>query len=185
MTELPTVRIPGPDEEDAIMVLCRAIHGEIGLFSFSEEKVRNQLRRCWSRQGTIIGVIGPKDNLQASTCLVISDYYYTNDWHLAELWNYVLTPYRRSRNAEALIEFGKKCSDEIGVPYITGIITNDRVIEKVRLYRRRLGMPAGAFFVHNGAWVRGAPTMEDVQKTYGTLFSKRQATNGHLDVQGQ
>jgi hypothetical protein len=47
-----------------------------------------------------------------------------------------------------LIEFAKKCADEIGLPLTIGILTNQRMEGKVRLYRRSLGVPAGAWFVH-------------------------------------
>ena len=134
------------------MAMCRRLHSENGAFSFDDDKVRSCLHKCFNAQGTIVGVIGEPGALEASTCMSISDYYYTTDWHLAELWNYVAPEYRRSRNAEALIEFGKSCSDKMGVPFLTGIITNKHTAGKVRLYRRLLGYPAGAFFLYNSQW---------------------------------
>jgi hypothetical protein len=143
------------------MAMCRALHDENGLFPLNEDKIRGYLRKCHERKGTIVGVIGPRGKIEASTCLLISDMYYTNALHLAELWNHVGKDYRQSHNAEALIMFGKKCSDEIGIPLITGIITNNRVAGKVRLYRQVLGYPAGAFFVYNGQWMDGVKPSED------------------------
>jgi hypothetical protein len=164
--ELPAVRIARPADEEAVMESCRRLHRENGLFSFNDDKVRSCLHRCFNAEGTIVGVIGEPGNLQASTCMAISDYYYSNDWHLAELWNYVEKEHRRSRNAEALIEFGKECSEKMGVPFLTGIITNKQMAGKVRLYRRLLGYPAGAFFIHNASW-KSEP-MED----HGTLRAR-------------
>ena len=150
--DLPTVRIAVADDEPEVMAMCGRLHRENGLFTLNEEKVRNQIRKCFARQGTIVGVIGDHGKLQASTCLSISDYYYSDDWHLAELWNFVDKDYRKSRNAEALIEFGKSCADKMGCPLLTGIITNSHMAGKVRLYRRLLGHPAGAFFIYNSKW---------------------------------
>lgn len=142
------------------MAMCRNLHRENGLFSLNEEKVRALLQRCFDAKGVIIGLIGPEGGpLVGSICLSISDFYYTDDWHLAELWNYVEPEYRRIHNAEALIEFGKACSDKMQIPFFTGIITNRQMAGKVRLYRRMLGYPTGAFFLYNGNW-RSEPLVD-------------------------
>jgi hypothetical protein len=152
MDGLPEVRIAAPADEPAIMAMCRRLWEENGMFSYNEDRVRATLHRCYAAQGVIVGVIG-SDPIEASTCLAIAHYgHYTDDWHLEELWNFVDEPFRRGRNAEALIEFGKGCSDRMGIPLVTGIITNKQMIGKVRLYRRRLGQPTGAFFIYNGKW---------------------------------
>ena len=163
MKELPNVRIAEPTDRDEILAMCRRLHSENGLFSLNEKKLDNCLSKSFNRAGGIVGVIGDVGHIEASICMELSDFYYTDDWHLAELWNYVEPEYRKSRNAEALIEFGKSCSEKMGIPFITGIITNKHMAGKVRLYRRLLGYPAGAFFVHNSKW-KSEP-MED----HGTL----------------
>lgn len=150
--ELPYVRIATADDEEAVMAMCRRLHSENGLFSLNESKVRALLHRCYKKDGTIVGVIGEPGQIEASTCLAISDYHYTDEWHLSELWNFVEEPFRKSGNAEALIEFGKACAVKMGVPFITGIITNKQMAGKVRLYRRLLGYPTGAFFCYNSKW---------------------------------
>ena len=163
---LPKVRIATPADEEDVMAMCRALHEENGLFSLDEQKIRDIFRKFYERRGAIVGVIGPAGRIEASTCLLISDSYYTTDQHLAELWNHVGKEYRHSRNAEALILFGKECSDKIGLPLITGIISNNRVAQKVRFYRRYLGFPAGAFFVYGAKWKDGVkPSEEDFMTT--------------------
>lgn len=172
---LPTVRLAALGDEDAIMAMCRRLHAENGLFGLDETKVRVLLRKYYAREGVIVGVIGPSERLEASTCLLFSEMYYTRDWHLAELWNYVDDDFRRTHNAEALIDFGKRSAKQIGVPFITGIITNNRTAGKVRLYRRMLGYPAGAFFVFNGDWAGQAePTVEDFWRPFESRADKRQ-----------
>lgn len=157
------------------MGLVRELHRENGLFTLNEDKVRDCLRRCFRREKVIVGVIGAVGKIEASTCIMISDMYYTDDWHLAELWSHVGEDYRRSHNAEALIEYGKKCSEAIGIPLITGIITNKRVAGKVRLYRKVLGYPAGAFFVYNGKWSASVePTVEDFWRPFENRVETRQ-----------
>lgn len=149
---LPLVRLAQKEDEDNIVEMCKRLHVENGLFSLNIQKVRDCIRRYYDRQGVIVGVIGLPGKLEASTCLELSDFYYTSDWHLAELWNFVDEPYRKSYNAEALIQFGKSCADQMKMPLFTGIITNRQMAGKVRLYRRHLGYPTGAFFVYNANW---------------------------------
>ena len=154
-TYVNLVSIARPEEEGAIMAMCRRLHLENGLFDLNEDKVRTLLRHCYARKDNnetrvIVGVIrNCKGVIEASTCLTVSTYYYADSWHLAELWNFVDEPYRRSHNAEALIQYGKACARRMGIPLITGIITNHQLSGKVRLYRRLLGTPAGAFFIYN------------------------------------
>lgn len=152
MAELPLVRMANASDEDEIVAMCERLHAENGLFSLSIDKVRACLQQCWQRKGTVVGVIGMPGAIEASTCLALSDFYYTNDWHLAEFWNFVDVDYRRSRNAEALVEFGKDCARKMNMPLFTGIITNKQMAGKVRLYRKLLGYPTGAFFIYNANW---------------------------------
>ena len=160
--DLPHVRLAVPADEGEVMEMCRALHDENGLFTLSENKVKAIIRKFYDRKGTIIGVIGGTGKIEASTCIDISDSYYSEDNHLVELWNHVGKNYRNSRNAEALIRFGMECQKKIGIPLFTGIITNNRVAGKVRLYRQLLGYPAGAFFVYGGKWADGVkPSEED------------------------
>ncbi len=155
--DLPVVRLAVPADEAPILAMCRRLHAENGLFSLNENKVRDLVRRYYERKGTTIGVVGPIGSPEGVICLMFSEQYYTDDWHLAEVWNFVDEPFRASRNAEALVAFAKRCADELRLPLIIGIITRSRTAAKVRLYRRLLGPPAGAFWVHNGQWVNDDP----------------------------
>lgn len=154
MRELPKVRLPGSSEIDAIMAMCRRLHAENGLFSIDENKVKALIQRYYDRNLVILGVIGEPDRLEGSICLEVANYWYAedNDIYVSEIWNYVEPEHRRSRNAEALLRFGMECAEKMGIPLLTGIITNKQMAGKVRLYRRILGIMAGAFFVHNSKW---------------------------------
>lgn len=145
------VRKAAPSDEPELMVMCRKLHEENGIFSFSERKVRDCLQSAWNGRGGIIGVIGAPGKIEGSICLTIGDYFYTDEFNLSELWNFVLPEYRKSTNAKELIRFAVRCSDEIGIPLIIGVISNERTVAKVGLYRRLLGDPAGGFFVHHPA----------------------------------
>jgi hypothetical protein len=145
------VRKAVPSDEPELMDMCRKLHSENGIFAFSERKVRNILQSAWNGQGGIIGVVGSPGKIEGSICLTICDYFYTEDFHLGELWNFVLPEHRKSTNAKEMIRFAMRCADEIGIPLIIGVLSNERTAAKVGLYRRLLGDPQGAFFVHQPA----------------------------------
>jgi hypothetical protein len=162
--ELPKVRRAGWADEEEVMAMCRRLHAENGLFSLDEDKVRTLLHYAFAdppEHMTYIGVIGETGHIEASTCFQVSGYYYTSDIHLAELWNYVQPEFRRSRNAEALIKFGKETAESLNLIFLTGIITNTQTAGKVRLYRRLVGYPAGAFFIHNAPQWKNEPMAEN------------------------
>jgi hypothetical protein len=158
---LPQVRIVTADDEEEVVAMCKRLHEENGLFSLSETRVRECIRRCINAQGTIVAVIGPPGGIEGSICMEMTSFYYTDDLHLSELWNFVDEQHRRSRNAEALIEFGKACALKMQMPFFTGIITNRRLAGKVRLYRRLLGNPVGAYFIFNANWATHPEPMFD------------------------
>lgn len=141
------VRLATHDDEDELVAQCRRLHEENGLMEMSERKVRDMLRRSFDRMGGIIGVIGKPGEIEASIALSIGQIWYSDEWFLEELFNHVLPEYRRSTNARDLIVFAKNCADEIGLPLLIGVLSNDRTAAKVRLYERQLGTPSGAFFL--------------------------------------
>ncbi len=171
----PIVRLASNAEEEEIMEMCREIHAENGLVSMAEDKVRAMLHKAFNKEGGIIGVIGKPGSLEAIIMIVMTSFWSSDDTHLEELFAYVRRPFRTKFNgadtikmphAEALVNFAKKCSDDIGVPLVIGIITNKRMAGKVRLYRSILGYPAGAYFVINPQWINGEDlTNEDFWRT--------------------
>lgn len=173
--EPSVVRLASKLEEEELMEMCREIHAENGLVSMAEEKVRAMLNRAFNKEGGIIGVIGKPGSLEAIIMIVMTKFWSSDDDHLEELFSYVRRPFRTKFNgadtikmphAEALVNFAKKCSDEIGIPLVIGIITNKRMAGKVRLYRSILGYPAGAYFVVNPKWIDGEDlTNEDFWRT--------------------
>lgn len=147
------VRLADADDEREIMGLARLLHGEIGVFEFSEPKVRKMVQSAIdgpvpSRRG-LIGVIGDRDDLHGMVYLEISAEYYTDDICLIERFNYVLPQQRKTTASDDLIAFSQSMSDQFGLPLLMGIFTNERTMAKMRFYRRHLGEPLGHFFGHN------------------------------------
>jgi hypothetical protein len=142
------VRIATEVDVPQIIRLCFELHEENGLASMSEEKVTGLVGRCIARQGGLIGVIGSPTNLEAMIALQIDSLWYTDAEILSELFNFVRADCRHSNHAKRLVSFAKMTAEGMGLPLFIGVISNHRTKAKVRLYRRQLGEPAGAFFIH-------------------------------------
>lgn len=148
------VRKAVPDDEEELMQMCRALHAENGIFPLSEWRIRNLLHRAFGKvepSDAMVGVIRRSNVIEGMILMLIGQFYYTDDWCLEELFNYVRPEYRKSTNAKDLVSFGKRCADELGIPLVIGIVSNERTKAKIELYRRQLGDPIGAYFVHRPA----------------------------------
>ena len=141
------VRLAQPSEEDDLMEMCRMLHEENGLFPMSEERVRQVLKMAFERKGGILGVIGAPGKIEAMICMLISQIWYWDQWHLDELFSYCRPEYRKSNNAKLLIQFAKRCADETGMHLTIGVISDQRLEAKKRLYQRLLP-EGGAFFIY-------------------------------------
>jgi len=131
------------------MELCRELHAENAMFSMDEAKVAAMLERAFKQQGALIGALGPTGAIEGAIFMLISSFWYTNDFCLEELFSYVRPEFRRSTNAKELVNFGKRCSDELGIPLVIGVVSNIRTEAKVGLYKRQLADPVGAYFAYN------------------------------------
>lgn len=153
------IRLAQPSDEPELLELFRMMHAEGGLRPLDVDCVRETFARAFNRKGGILAVIGAPGNIRAMLYMLITRAYYTRENHIEELFNWVHPDHRKSDYSKLMIEYAKKCSDEISrdmgrkVPLIMGVLTNRRMSAKVRLYRLFFGMPVGAFFVHNATWV--------------------------------
>lgn len=155
------VRIATAADEPEIIRLLHLMHAEGGMLPLDEGCAREIFARAFNREGGIIGVIGEPDSIQAMIYLLITRFWYTRDNHLEELFNYVRPDSRKTDHAKTLISYARKCSDQIGIPLVIGVLANRAMEAKVRLYRQMLGFPSGAFFVHGAKWENASPTNED------------------------
>jgi hypothetical protein len=160
------VRRGGRADETDILKLCHELHAENGMFDMDDACVCDTLTRAYDRQGAIIGVIDGDNEIAAAIFLCLSRLWYRPQEHLEELFNYVRPKYRKTRYADTLIEFAKTCSDQTNLPLMIGVVTNKRLESKVRLYRRKLGLPSGAWFVHGvPSW--GNDSVIDIKGLWG------------------
>lgn len=147
------VRFGEVEDTEQIFRLMTLAHGEAGEHSMNEEKVRARIHYAVSKQGSVIGVIGERgDKLRGYVLLLVDPIWYSSEYQLLELSNFVHPDHRRSDYAKQLIRFSRACAEDLGIDLMMGIISNNRTEAKIRLYRRQIPY-AGAFFTYhpNGA----------------------------------
>lgn len=175
------VRIATRSDEPEIIQLLHVMHFENGMMPLDEPCASEFFGRAFDRKGGIIGVIGNPGDVKAMIYLLITRFWYTSANHLEECFNFVRPDQRKSNYARTLINFAQKCADEIKIPLLIGVLTNNRMEEKVRLYRRSLGIPAGAFFVYGANWSVCDPSSEDFWRAPFSSAKERH----RLDTPGQ
>jgi hypothetical protein len=146
LTVSPVRKAVLADKPD-IMQMCEENHCDNGQFSFCARKVETTIDRAFNGGGAIIGVVG-QNQIEGMLVLVIDQFWYTQDWCLEEYQNYVRPQFRKSTHAKDMINFGQRCSDELGIPLVIGVVSNERTRAKMELYRRQLGEPKGGYFMH-------------------------------------
>ncbi len=146
LTTIP-VRKARKEDRDTILRICVQNHGENGQFAYSPAKVEGMVDRAFSGGGSIIGTVG-NNKIEGLILLMIGQHWYTDEYCLEEVMCYVLPEHRRSTHAKDMISFAKRCSDELVIPLVIGVVSNERTKAKVELYRRQLGEPVGGYFIY-------------------------------------
>ena len=144
---LPKVRLATREDLFEVISLGRELHKENGLMAMDDEAIVKAATNAVLGTDGVVGVIGAPDHIEGLIFLQLRQFWYSNEMHLEELLNFVKPQYRRSENAKALIEFAKTAATKLGVPLLIGVLSNEQTQAKIRLYRRQLGQPAGAFFL--------------------------------------
>lgn len=142
------VRRAVPQDRSAILDLCKLNWAENGQFSLSVPKVEAMVDRGFTGQGGVIGVVGEPNAIEGLIIMTIGQFWYTDDWCLEEILNFVHPEHRKSTHAKDMIAFGKRASDELGIPLVIGVVSNERTRAKIELYRRQLGEMRGGYFIH-------------------------------------
>lgn len=147
--ELPKVRVANKNDLNELLEMGRLLHKENGILNLSLEIIEEEAKKAINGNGSVFGVIGPVGAIEAMIMLSIERFWYTNDPHLEELLSYVRPEFRKSKNARALIEFAKNMSVRLGIPLLIGLLSNQRTIQKIKLYERAIGPQSGAYFLYN------------------------------------
>lgn len=162
MAEELKVWVGKPDDVDDIMELALAACGENGFVEPNPLKLLGEIWPALNRDRGIVGVVGvPGEKPQGAILLRIGNIWYSDAEILEERAVFIHPDYRSAKGGRArkLCEFGKKVSDELGIPLTIGVLSNHRTAGKVRMYERIFGKPSGAYFlygVRTGEWAEAA-----------------------------
>lgn len=147
------VRVGVPEDMQSCMELFVRANDENGLAKMDERKLVDVVWPSLHCHNGMVGVIGhPGQPLEGVVLLRIEELWYTQEPVIAEKLVYVHPDFRSAKGGRAakLCEFAKRVSDEMQMPLIIGVLSNARTESKIRMYKRLIGEPAGAFFVYGG-----------------------------------
>lgn len=149
------VRVATVDDMPEIMELAVAAAKENSLFDASLQHLVKTVWPCLNQDHGLIGAIGkPNGPIEGMVVLVVGTLTYSDVLCLEERTLFVRPEYRNARGGRAnkLIQFSMASAKSLDLPLLIGVLSNSMTKQKVELYRRHLGEPAGAF------WVWGAQT---------------------------
>lgn len=147
-----------PKDVDDIMELALAACAENGFVEPNPMKLLTEIWPALNRDKGIVGIVGvPDQKPQGAILLRIGNIWYSDAPILEERAVFIHPDYRSAKGGRArkLCEFGKKVSDDLGIPLTIGVLSNQRTEGKVRMYERIFGKPSGAYFlygVRTGEW---------------------------------
>jgi len=147
------VRIGTPDDVHPMVEIALMAARENGVLAPNPEKLLQDIWPALNRDRGIVGIIGaPGEQLEATVLLRIGPMWYSDGDVLEERAIFVHPDYRQAKGGRAarLCEFSKSVADQLGIPLTIGILSSQRTEAKVRMYRRILGEPSGAYWIYNG-----------------------------------
>ena len=158
MAEEIKVRVATQNDFKGVMELMALVSQENGIFQPTLEMVAGEVWAALNHDHGIMGVIGPEGGLlEGFVLLRIGNTWYSQAEIIEEKTVFVSPKFRSAKGGRArkLCEFSKKVADELDLPLLIGILSNQRTKGKVEMYKRVFGDPAGAFFLygaHTGDW---------------------------------
>jgi len=152
MSEDLKIRLGTPEDEAAMLDLALRAWEENGIKDVNPEKMLGMIKPALYLWQGLVGIIGkPNEKIEGAVLLRTSQMWYSDEWMIEEKAIFVDPEYRSAKGGRAarLCEFSKKVADDLGMPLIIGVLSNQRTEAKIRLYERQFGAPAGAFFLYN------------------------------------
>lgn len=147
-TEFDDIVFVAKGDEAALMKVLELNHQENPLAVLSWPKVEGIVKRGVNQDLALIGLIkGPTGTIEATAGLLISQWWFSEDFHLEELWVYVVPEYRRSTHARHLYRWCKYLADQMQMPVVNGVMTLTKMRPKVRLAQREMPQ-VGAVFMY-------------------------------------
>lgn len=145
-------RVGKPEDLDRFMTLAMMGSDENSFVKPSPRKILHDVWPALHKDKGIVWLIGPDQGpLEAAALLRVSELWYSEDEVLEERGIYVHPRYRhkKGRRAHMLIDQCLWTAQQLDLPLLIGVLSNQRTEGKRRLYERQLGPPSGVFFLVN------------------------------------
>lgn len=134
-------------------------HADNGLWPLSPMKIVRLIQSAVLSKKTVndpvIGIIDNENgDIEAMTCFRLETFWYTDEWHISELFNWVHPDHRASKHAQELMAFQRKFADDMSaltehkIALITGVMSVKRLEAKMNLFARKYPQ-IGALYAYN------------------------------------
>jgi hypothetical protein len=163
MSEDLVIRVGTPQDVDVVMEIAMMACEENGFVQPSPQRLLTDIWPALNLDEGVMGLIGPRgtSEVQGVVLLRIGHMWYSEQRAIEEKAVFIRPEYRSAKGGRArkLCEFSKQVADELELPLIIGVLSNQRTSGKVRMYQRIFGEPSGAFFLYKaktGSWQAAA-----------------------------
>jgi N-acetylglutamate synthase-like GNAT family acetyltransferase len=144
------IRVATVDDLGEIMQLASDVAKENALFDTSAEHLVKIVWPCLTLKSGIIGVIGKRGGpIEGMVVLVVGTLAYSDAPCVEEKCVFVRKEFRSAKGGRAhkLLQFSKSVADKLSLPLLIGVLSNTDTRNKVKMYEREFGEPAGCFWV--------------------------------------
>ena len=143
------VRVATTADLDEIMKLAVEAAKENGFLDASTALLLKAIWGPLNQDHGIIGCIGTNP-IEGMVVLSVGSIFYSDTKCLEERTVFVRPEYRSAKGGRAkkLVEFSKSVSDQLELPLLIGVLSNERTKAKCKLYERMLGPPSGSYWIY-------------------------------------
>jgi GNAT superfamily N-acetyltransferase len=145
------IRLATVADMDEVMRLALLAAEDNSFMDFNPSLLAAEIYPALCLDQGMFAVIGPPGGAIEGFVLVrFGKMFYSDSLCLEERCLWVHPDYRSAKGGRAskLLDFTKKAADTLGLPLIIGILSTKRAEGKTRMYERKFGKPAGAFFLY-------------------------------------
>lgn len=151
MTDDIHVRVANPSDVHDFMGLALGGAEENAFLNPDPARMLQEIWPALNLTGGICGIIKDANGKpEGGILLRLGKMWYSDEYTLEEKAIFIDPAFRNAKGGRArkLCEFGKRVSEELGLPLIIGVLSNHRTEGKVKMYQRIFGPPTGAFFLY-------------------------------------
>ena len=137
-------RPAGATAHAAIFELLQEMYSEVGFFTMSETKIKEQITDIIARGVSILAMCD--DKLVGSIGLIPTTMWWSDEVVLSERWIFVSADYRRSTIAKDMFRLVNDFATQASLTLVIGVFSPKQVVRKGNLFRRFF-KPVGEIFI--------------------------------------